>query len=171
MNSNNCFGKENRTLRIKIAHIVMLSIIVLNTFSGVAWAEQQAPRFQDYPILEKFKGKNQRLLLSQKDRLYKTRLKEAAKNKPNFAGHYILSVWGCGMECVMGAVIDAKTGKVTWLPFTICCWGTDVPDNFEPIEFRLDSNLIVFSGARNEKEGDNGKHYYKFEKNHFEPIN
>ena len=34
-------------------------------------------------------------------------------------------------------------------------------DKFQPIEVRLNSSLIVFSGARNEKEGDVGTHFYK----------
>jgi hypothetical protein len=29
------------------------------------------------------------------------------------------------------------------------------------------NKLIVFSGARNEKEGDNGAHFYKFENGRF----
>ncbi len=90
--------------------------------------------------------------------------------KPNFAGHYIVSTWGCGAECIMGAVIDANTGKVYWLPSTVCCWGFDVGEKFQPIEFRLDSRLIVFSGERDEKEGDNGKHFYEFKDNKFVHI-
>ena len=39
-------------------------------------------------------------------------------------------------------------------------------DNFRPIEFRLNSKLIVFSSARNEKD-DNGVHFYKFENGRF----
>src|ERR1700737_1549913 len=65
-----------------------------------------------------------------------------------------------GASCLMGAVIDAKTGKVNWWNFSICCWLGDVDDKFQPIEFRLNSKLIVFSGARNEKGGDVGAHFY-----------
>jgi hypothetical protein len=32
----------------------------------------------------------------------------------------------CGTECVQGAIIDARTGRVFMLPFSLCCWGTDV---------------------------------------------
>jgi hypothetical protein len=58
----------------------------------------------------------------------------------------------------MGTVIDANSGRVHWFPFTICCWGSDIR---EPIAYRLDSRMIVFNGARNDKDGDNGKHYYE----------
>jgi len=60
----------------------------------------------------------------------------------------------------MGAVIDANSGAVLWFPHTICCWEANVD---RPIVFRLDSRLAVFMGARNEKEGDEGKHFYEFQ--------
>ena len=59
----------------------------------------------------------------------------------------------------MGAVIDANTGRVYWMPHTTCCWPVELND---PIQYRLDSRLIIFSGARNEKDGDEGTHYYEF---------
>jgi len=55
-------------------------------------------------------------------------------------------------------MIDANTGRVQWLPFTICCWG-DTEESFRPIQYQLGSRLIIFSGTRNE-EGDNGTHFY-----------
>lgn len=133
-------------------------------------SQNQKLEFEDYPADEKYRNKNAPVVLSKKDRIYRTRLKEVAKQKPNFAGHYILTTWGCGMECLMGAVIDAKTGKTYQLPFTICCWGDETSANFKPIEFRTDSKLIVFTGARDEKEDDAGKHYYIFDNYSFKPI-
>ena len=61
-----------------------------------------------------------------------------------------------------GAAIDANSGRVYWLPHTICCWPADVDEKFEAIAYRLDSRLIIFSGERNEKDGDLGTHYYEF---------
>jgi hypothetical protein len=73
----------------------------------------------------------------------------------------------CGTECVQGAIIDARTGRVFMLPFSLSCWGTDVGvnDRFKPVEFRLNSGLIVPSGARNEKEGDYATRHYGFQDN------
>lgn len=70
----------------------------------------------------------------------------------------------------MGAVIDAKTGKAHWFPFTISGWGADIPEGFNPISFRLNSKLVVFSGNRNERENDNGAHFYKIENGRFVHI-
>lgn len=155
-------------MRTSITALAIL--IVLMVGLGLSRAETSVPKFKDYPAIGRSQGRNASLTLTRDDMMYRTRLREAAMKTPNFAGHYIATTWGCGAECVTGAVIDANTGKVYWLPHTVCCWGFDVSDKFEPIEFRLDSRLIVFSGERNEKEGDNGIHFYEFKGNKFVHI-
>ena len=84
------------------------------------------PKFEDYHIQEQYKGNTAAPIITKDDREFRTRLREAARGKANFAGHYVLTVWGCGATCLMGAAIDAKTGKVYRLPFTICCWPIEV---------------------------------------------
>ena len=80
------------------------------------------PRFEDYPAGAAFAGRN-RFFLDRMDLGYRTRLHEAAQQRPDFAGHYVLALWGCGAECLMGAAVDVRSGRVTWLPGdTICCW-------------------------------------------------
>lgn len=98
-------------------------------------------------------------------RTYRTRIRRAAKGKVNFAGNYILTTWGCGASCLHGALQDARTGRVFFLPHTICC-GFEMGDDVEPIEFRRDSSLIVFNGLRDE-ENPMGRHYYEFAENDF----
>jgi len=149
-----------------MTHLILTLVLSL-LLVDVSSSQNKVPHFKDYPVSEVYVGKNAPLVLSRDDMRFRTRLREAANEKPNFAGHYILAAWGCGAECLMGAVIDAKTGKVYWLPHTTCCWGFDVDEKFQPIEFRLNSSLIVSSGLRNEKEGDNGAHFYKFENGRF----
>lgn len=144
----------------------ILSIIFLVVLASAVFSQDRLPRFKDYPVSGVYSGVNARVVLGRDDRMYRTRLREASKEKPNFAGHYIVTFWGCGTECVMGAVVDAKTGRAYWWNFTVCCW-PNVDDKFQPIEYRLNSKLIVFSGARNEKEGDVGAHFYKFDRGRF----
>ena len=147
---------------------VFLPALFFVCFSLAVFGQNKVPRFKDYPAGKIYTGKNAPVKLPTGDeRMFRTRLTEAAKQKPNFAGHYVLTYWGCGAECLNGAAIDVRTGKVSWIDFSICCWGTDVDDNFEAINFRLDSKLIIFSGLRNEKEGDEGAHFYKFENGRF----
>ncbi len=158
---------KSKVSRARLYGLMLSVAFALALLAESAVAQSRVPQFKDFPASEAYTGKNAPLVLTREDRMFRTRLREAAREKPNFAGHYILTAWGCGTSCLMGAVIDAKTGKVYWWHFSICCWGHDVDENFEPIEFRLNSKLIVFSGARSEKEGDNGAHFYKFENGRF----
>lgn len=156
--------------RVEFIKLLLLATLASTFLVGSTAGQGRVPQFKDFPVTEAYKGKTAALVLTRDDRMFRTRLREAAKEKPNFAGRYILTTWGCGTTCLMGAVIDAKTGKVYWFPHTVCCWGFDTDEHFQPVEFRLNSRLIVFSGARNEKDGDNGAHFYKFENGHFVHI-
>ncbi len=147
--------------------LMLSTLFAVPLLAESALPQSRVPQFKDFPVSEAYIGKNAPLILTDEDRMFRTRLREAAKAKPNFAGQYILTAWGCGSGCRTGAVIDAKTGKVFQWDFSICCWDSLADDNFKPIEFRLNSKLIVFSGARNEEEGDEGAHFYKFENGRF----
>jgi len=153
----------------RMAWVFACLMLVLITTPGLL-AQTQMPAFEDYAIPEKFEGKSARLILDGVDDSVRDRLRLAAKRKPNFAGHYILTVWECGPECLTGYVIDAKTGRAYDLPFTLCCWTTETDSRSRPIDFRINSKLIIFQGGRNAKACDWGTHYYKFESNHFDLI-
>ena len=143
--------------------LLLQFLLFFHSASGPVQTTSTLPKFEDYRVTEHFAGKNAKpVLVTKDDRQFRTRLTEGAREKVNFAGHYVLTVWGCGGGCLSGAVIDAKTGKVSWLPFSICCWPEDVE---KPIGFRLDSRLVVFTGSRNE-EGQ-GIYYYKFDGDRF----
>ena len=127
------------------------------------------PRFEDFQIAKIHRGKSKPPDLSTPDaRAFRSRLRAAAKGKVNFAGHYIVTTWGCGASCVGGAAIDALTGKVIFLPFSVCCWGA-VPESFRPVAHQANSRLIVFSGLRNEEE-PMGAHYYELKDCEFKFI-
>jgi|RhiMetdeSRZDD1v2_1073273.scaffolds.fasta_scaffold1894145_1 hypothetical protein len=158
-------------LPMPLLFAIACSLAMISFSPRATLAQSSVPQFKDYPAGEVYNGPIAPLVFKRNDLAFKTRLRSAAKNqKPNFAGHYILTSWGCGTECVMGAVIDAKTGKVYWWDFSTCCWGTGTDDKFNPIEFRPDSRLIVFSGQRNEKDGDDGAHFYRFDNGRFVHI-
>lgn len=134
------------------------------------------PQFSDYPVPKTYAGRSVRPILATPEaRQFRTMLKMAASGKANFAGRYILAQWGCGTECIMGAVIDATSGKVSFFPFgDVCCWGTTelgIPkEDFEPIHFRLNSRLIVFLGQLHD-EGKVAAHYYSFDSGKFSLLN
>lgn len=76
---------------------------------------------------------------------------------PNFAGHYIVIVWGCGAPCLMMAVADAETGAVYSPPLSARLRGLTLPllapANSAPsdatIEYRLNSKLMIVKATPN----------------------
>jgi hypothetical protein len=71
------------------------------------------PKFEEYPVAESWTQSPAPLKLSTpSERMFKTQLSNAAKEPPNFAGHYRIVFWGCGSMCGAGALIDLQTGAV-----------------------------------------------------------
>ena len=130
---------------------------------------QDVPKFRDFPAATPALPETPPVQITSPEAwAYRARLREAANQPPNFAGHYVLAQWGCGTTCVTGAAVDLLTGKATFLPFSVCCWGT-VDDGFKPIETRPDSRLAVFSGLRNEA-GEMGSHCHSFDGTQFSHL-
>ena len=70
-------------------------------------------------------------------KIFRTRLREAIGQKPDFAGHYKVATWGCGTMCQTTALIDARDGKVYFAPFT----------SLPGVEHRANSRLLVENPA------------------------
>lgn len=120
--------------------------------------DNRIPQFRDYPASNTYVGKHAEVVLSTADeKAYRTRLREATKQPANFAGEYVLTAWGCGTSCIYGAVVSLKTGRVVFLPGSICCWNGEG----ENLEFRINSRLLVAAGVINE-ESEHGAHFYEF---------
>lgn len=146
---------------------------LLSALGAPQYAQAQSaaktPQFRDYPVRDVFRGRAAKVDLgTPENRNYRTRLKEAAAQPTNFAGRYVLTTWGCGTSCVTGAAVDLMSGKVTFLPATICCWG-DVDKDFKPAKFQARSRLIVFLGQLND-EGPAGPHYFQLEDGAFKRL-
>jgi hypothetical protein len=109
-----------------------------------------APRFEDYPVGEVWRGPNAPVSLpTRRERMFRTILAAAGKKPPNFAGHYRFETWGCGTECVAGALIDLQTGNVFRPPLAGEGRGWEnwiiSPSMWvgSGIDFRPDSSLMV----------------------------
>jgi hypothetical protein len=50
----------------------------------------------------------------------------------NYAGYYNLARWGCGTNCINGAITDLRNGKVY-----------DIPDATMAYKYRKDSRLLI----------------------------
>lgn len=113
-----------------------------------------ASTFGDYPASPVYRGPTATpVLRSAQDRRYRTMIRTAATGeKVNFAGHYILSAFGCGGGCLQVFALDARSGEVHWLPFTVS-WGPEdklFDTEIMPLDYRVDSALVVVAGSRNE---------------------
>lgn len=128
------------------------------------------PTFEDYPVTETFEGESAPLVFTSETRMFRSRLQSAAAQGPNFAGKYIIATWGCGTDCLMGGVVDPKTGNTSMIPFSICCVFENAPEGTEKVEFQKDSKLIIFNGLLDEQESDIRQHFYLFENNKFVPV-
>lgn len=96
---------------------------------------QSMPRFEQYPARDPFTGTPAPVDLSSAEgaRQFRTALREGAAKGPNFAGHYTMVEWGCGTACQSFAVVDARTGRVTFGPRPLSV-GT---------AYRFDSELLI----------------------------
>jgi hypothetical protein len=152
--------------------LAALALCVL-TAQGSAAQEQRrgaaaAPRFEDYPVREVYKGPVAPVRLdSRKARMFRTRLREDSRTGPNFAGRYALVVWGCGTGCAQVGVVDSKTGRVYFPPIEY----VDIPD-MEDAEararfFRLDSRLLVLTKDQYDGLGTYTAYYYLFDGGRF----
>ncbi len=73
--------------------------------------------------------------------------------RPNFDGHYSFVTRGCGSGCEMGTVVDQITGKVAFVPFSICCADTNfLEPDFDSMKFRRDSRPIVFTASATRRD-------------------
>jgi hypothetical protein len=149
---------------------------------------KDAPRFEEYAVAKETVAHPKAVDVSGRDaREFRTRLREAGKAGVNFAGHYTIASWGCGTGCLGWAVIDQKSGKVTFAP------GMAILDNYrvdferdEAVErlaaslhatynfgvmlYRADSALFVTIGAPGEDETRDGVAYYRWTGTGFAPL-
>jgi hypothetical protein len=149
------------------------------------WAQGQGrrlPRYEDYPAVETFSGTPvQPVLTAPEERQFRTVIrqgenkgwgvvdgitgKELAAPGPNFAGRYVIVQWGCGWPCLMVAIVDLRTGRVFPPPFHR---GTghsyfQLPNAFPmdpPLEYRLDSRLIIANICESHEAQKCGAHYF-----------
>jgi hypothetical protein len=126
----------------------------------------RAPRFEDYPVRGIYKGPVAPVRLdSRKARMFRTRLREDSRVGPNFAGRYVVVVWGCGTGCAQMGVVDARNGRVYFPPVEYM----DIPDMEDEVRrgFRLDSRLLVVTRNHYDGQGTYTAYYFLFDGGRF----
>lgn len=113
---------------------------------------QKVPSFAQYGAkVEKFRSINVNLKSHKHARTFRTNLRNAAKSGVNFAGHFIMTGWGCGTNCSEWAIIDARSGRVFF------------PREFEGVGFGfcdLPEHAMPSDGPKLSDDAD-GPLYYK----------
>ena len=122
----------------------------------------EIPKFDEYPVGVWSGSPTPVIIQSPEERLYRTYLRNTAKRPPNFAGHYSFVDWGCGTNCLGGAVVDQQTGRVFQPPFPVSKdshadehWMIDGLFFFDKpyAQVRPDSRLMILTRQFNGKSG------------------
>src|ERR1051325_4905066 len=147
-----------------------LCVFAAHAYGAGAQARRSrpAPRFEDYPVREIYKGPVAAVRLdSKRARMFRTRLREDSRGGPNFGGRYTVVVWGCGTGCAQMGVVDSKTGRVYFPPVE----DMDIPDledaDVRARWFRLDSRLLVVTQNHYDIGQTYTAYYYLFESGRF----
>ena len=145
--------------------------IFLLTLAIIAQSKKEKglPKFNSYPPLGKFKGKKAKLVM-ERQHAFRTRMREAYSQKPNFAGHYIIGDWGCGAPCRSVVIFDANTGRqVGGLRVSNWAGSSTFPCSIhDPMEYHLNSRLLIVYGSLDDQK--TGIYYFVLGKNSLKQI-
>lgn len=113
---------------------------------------------------------------NQTDAEFDRQMVAAAKQGPDFAGHYAIVGWSCGFVCVNMVIVDVRTGRIFHTPFVGVgqCRNPDA----EMISFRLNSRLLILKGSleipdwktHTFDDGPCGTFYYVWNRNRLQLI-
>lgn len=132
--------------------IKTLIIGLLCTLPAIAFAK--TPKFSDYPA-KVYNGPAAKLVMdSENAKLFRTRLRDALKEKPNFAGEYVITMWGCGAGCRSYSIINKRTGR-------LLSEGFGGEGGVEITDAKVNSRLIITEGAQYEGEYSDHEVGYK----------
>ncbi len=152
-----------------------LILLALTLILGTSALPQNAgvPDFNRYRVsVEKARARSIDFRNSPGAGSFRTRLTAALREGVNFAGHYILTGWGCGTGCIYGAIIDARTGRVYFpQPLGGMASGTTDDGGYaeEPLRYRKNSRLLIINGVPGTPEGrpelSMGEYFYEWRNN------
>ncbi|HEX8735472.1 MAG TPA: hypothetical protein VF721_09130 [Pyrinomonadaceae bacterium] len=139
---------------------LLLTVLFL-AVASVGLAQSKTPTFKQYSAkVEKIRNVNVNLRSHKRANMFRTNLRNAAKEGVNFAGHFILTTWGCGTNCSQSAIIDARSGRVFFpdelegAGFGFC----ELPADVEPLVYKPESRLLVLNGFKGgDLDKENGR--------------
>jgi hypothetical protein len=139
----------------------MLAALIL--WLSAAWSVQHQPVFHDFAVQTRLVGSAVTPNVSSgRAHMFRTILRREGLKPPNFAGQYRVVTWGCGTCCNEFAIVNERSGNVFFPTFVVACkapfeseYGGEVG-----IDFKIDSRLLIITGAKNEKGG--GRYFYEW---------
>ena len=129
------------------------------------------PMFADYGVRADPVAKRPPLRKdTQFSRMFVTRLSNALRDSPvDFAGHYVITTFGCGSGCVYGGIVDAKTGQAYELPWAIYMAG-HLGGWDSALKHEAGSRLLALRGALNEADEPPQERYFEWTGKALKPI-
>lgn len=171
---------------MRFSLLVIALLFEASMANGKTHVRNDSPQFAQYQVSENWSGTAAPIKLStHSDRLFRTQFTNAAKQPPNFAGHFRAATWGCGTQCVKGGVVDLATGRLLQIPYSqrprgsqpageekrMVCYSAF--GGRKTVETRRDSRMLIVRCADViGKDGGNFEHtfYFVFEKNRFRKL-
>jgi hypothetical protein len=130
------------------------TMCVLLVIGAGAWAQHKnsRPAFKDYAVEKIYMGAPAAPRITPDWRNFRTRIREGAKSRVEFAGHYTMPRWGCGTGCSMFVIVDSIRGRV-YGGFSVADISIDWLDKHPELprmEFQPRSRLLKINGCPGE---------------------
>ncbi len=160
-NGSACLGKASLLLLLSTT-----SLLCRRTFAFGETGPRMRFQFRDFRV-KPVEMKKKAPLLAPADNEYQE-VRERYENSPiNFGGRYVIVSVSCGAGCETGWIVNAQTGSMYVLP-SVYCLPEPPWSNFQKMEFRRDSILLVVTGKLNVDEQNEGsastrRYYYRFD--------
>jgi hypothetical protein len=100
-------------LKMPNASCLVLATAVLLATPACSFAANPSP--DQYKVDQVFTGKAKMPQFKGRDKAYRqfrTQIRDGLADGADFAGHYTIIQFGCGAGCVMGFIVDDRTGRV-----------------------------------------------------------
>jgi len=146
--------------------LILLSAVVHAQTTQPNEKKSAVPRFEDFKVSTPLPQRERTAFVArpelEPDAEFNRSLRVAAKEGPDFAGQYAVVRWGCGSNCAVLAIVNARTGKIYRVPGFVAGGAYIPPDHV--LSYRLDSSLLLVTGSIDggDEHGRCGKYYYNW---------
>jgi len=118
----------------------------------VAADDRLLPRFEDFRVRTPLPRRSTPAIIGRRENAtnaqFNRRIREAANEGPNFAGHYVVVEWSCGLPCVSFVLADVRTGNIYYPRFSgVGHCGPLDPRQPQLLSFQLESRLLIVRGS------------------------